>query len=812
MLKGLTNNQAAILQRKYGYNQLPEPKKVSALTILIKQFKSLLVIILIVAATLSFIIGDPLDASFIVAVIILNSLFGFAQEFRAEKAMQSLKKMITHEVRAFRDNKEILLETKYLVPGDVITLEEGSSVPADCYLMEGSGIEVDESTLTGESLPVTKETGDNQEKGQLYMGTTVLKGVGRAQVHAIGSDTRFGKIALNYKEIKDEETPLQKQLNSLGKSLVIIVLVASTGVFIMGVLHQLDIITMLFTSISLVVSVIPEGLPTVVTITLALGMQRMGRKNALVRRLAAIETLGATTIICTDKTGTLTKNEMEVNHVWADYKINSVKNLPNSLAVKKLMQIAISANHASLTEAEPNIGPTIIGDRTEGSLLLLANKLGLLPLSNGGKIVEEFPFDSQLKTMTVTWNENKVTEIFSKGAPEIILENCNQILSKDKIRSLTNKDKQEILNAINKEAATGARTLAFAFKEKEVLSNITRTQAEKNLVFIGFVSIADPIRPEIKNAISTAIQAGIKTIMITGDNPETARAIGIEAGIIKDSENICTGQQLDLMGDTDLKEAVQKITVFARINPIQKQRIIKILQATGHIVAVTGDGVNDTLSLKQAHVGVAMGKSGTDVARQAADIVLRDDNYASLITAIEEGRIIYDNILKALKYLLSSNFSEMLVIIIAVFLGIPLPLTPIQILWINLVTDSLPALALATDPKDPLVMHRLPRNNTASIVKMLDPYWLTKIGLLVASLTILSFVYALYFLPLPTARGVAFTVIITMQLVVAFAVRYPHRWHTNPRLIMSSVFILLLQFLILTNGFLSKLFEISVHP
>ncbi len=806
---GLTSPEAKNLLQQNGLNTLADVNPIRPLGIFFSQFKSVLILILIFASVLAYFLGDFVDAFFIIVVVLINAIFGFVQEFRAERAIKALKNMVKSQVRVRRDSKEMLLDPKYLVVGDLVLLEEGTRVPADCHLLEITGLEIDESSLTGESAPIPKVVGGESDEGKVFLGTTVVAGHAQARVVATGERTKFGQIAQLIKSIPDEPTPLQKQLTSLGKILAYLVLGASFFIFVVGIFKGADLLKMILTSVSLAVAVVPEGLPAVLTVTLALGVQRMTRKKAVVRRLSSIETLGSTNVICTDKTGTLTQNKMSVSHLYLDFEIFDLS-VKKTKLLDSLIRIAVLANNAN-TLSRIDESFEVVGEKTESSLLNLAHQLdySVENLRLRGKLVEEFPFASNLKTMSVLWQDTDL-EILTKGAPEIVLDKSTHALGKNgKTRKLTSSEREKILIAIGTLAAKGERVMAFGYK-KVTKKRLERGEAEKDLIFVGLVGISDPIRPEVKEAITLASRAGIRTIMITGDNPLTAQTIGMEAGIITSKDQVFPSTDLGKLNSVELGEAVAKYSVFARINPVDKNRIVSALQSQGNVVAVTGDGVNDAPALKQADVGVAMAITGTDVAKETADIILTDDNYSTLVSAVEEGRVIYDNILKSLKFLLSSNSSELFVILAAVFLGVPLPLTPVQILWINLVSDSLPALALATDPKDPQVMSRLPRDKTIGIIQLLDPYWLLKIGGLVATLTVTAFLIVLQLGSLEEARMVAFTLLILLQLGIAFLVRRPHPWHTNKRLLLAILLIVLLQVIILLNPHLREIFDIGI--
>jgi Ca2+-transporting ATPase len=808
---GLTTSQAQLILKKDGLNKLADTSPIKPLEIFLAQFKSILILILLAAAVISFFLSDTIDTIFIVTIVVLNAVFGFAQEFQAEKAIRALKSMVSTTVRVIRDGKEQLIDTKYLVVGDLIILEEGSRIPADCQLLEASGVEVDEASLTGESMPIPKIVDGDTEEAQIFLGTTLVRGHLTAKVIATGSNTEFGKIATLIKSIPDDPTPLQKQLDSLAKTLALAALGATIFIFIIGLWRGQPLFQMLLTSVSLAVAAVPEGLPAILTITLALGVQRMAKRHAIVRKLNAIETLGSTNVICTDKTGTLTKNEMTASHLWLDFKVQKAGDKSNGKLFDALIRAGVLANNATASSKIDSQKLEILGDKTEGALLNLAHltDYSIDKLRAEGKLIEEFSFDSHAKMMSVIWETNKHLELMSKGAPEIVLEKSISYLNHlGKEIPLTPAKRAKIEEDIATLAAKGERVIALSYRKLKS-EKISRTEAEKNLVFLGMVGITDPLREEIKQAISIARDAGIRTIMITGDNPLTAHTIALEAGIIQKNEPVILGDQVEKASEMELRDLVKTNNLFARTTPTDKNRIVEALQSLDFVVAVTGDGVNDAPALKQADVGVAMAITGTDVAKETSDIVLTDDNYATLVTAVEEGRVIYDNILKSLKFLLASNSSELFVILTAVFLGIPLPLTPIQILWINLVTDSLPALALATDPKDPEVMNRLPRTKTTGILRLLDPIFLLKLGLITAFLTTLVFVLVYQTGDLGLARAVSFTTIIILQLLIAFLIRSGQKWHSNKNLLLAIGVILILQVIILSNPALREIFDLT---
>ena len=804
---GLSDKQAQKLLTKYGHNEIVERPRQTPLQIFLLQFASILVVLLIFASAASLVFGDILDGIFILLIVILNGILGFIQEFKAEKAIAVLKKMTVSSVRVIRDGVEQRIDSKLLVPGDVIILEEGDKIPADGDILESLHLEVNEASLTGESMPVEKNEHD-EEKRSVFLGTIVVKGRARVVVTATGMQTRFGQIAASLSAIKEEETPLQKKLNVLGKQLGILAIFASGMVFIIGFMAKHPLIEMVLTSISLAVAAVPEGLPAVITITLAAGMQRMAKKKAILRKLSPIEALGSTTIIATDKTGTLTKNEMRVTKIWLDGKsyAGHDKNLELFHGhFGQLLTAGVVCNNGSLIYKHDHGKYDVLGDSTEGALLLLAQDKGLVSeqIKRNGKLLEEYAFDPVLKMMTVVWESNGQKKIYTKGAPESVLERSN----------LNQQTKDSIEATFREYAKDGLRIIALAYKDVDTLP-ISRLEAEKDLNFLGFVGISDPPRSEVKEAIAVAEAAGIRTIMITGDNELTANAIGSQVGLIQKDEEIITGSQFAQLSDEEASARLSKIRIFARTTPDQKLRIVQLLQKMGHIVAVTGDGVNDALALKQANVGVAMGITGTDVAKEAADMIITDDNYATLVTAVEEGRTIFDNIKSAVKYLVGCNVGEVVAVVVGMFLGWPLILTPLQLLYINLVTDGLPAIALSVTPKHDGIMKRKPRTGK-NIFDRLDGVWFLEVSVLTAATTLAAFWIGQKFGNIELARAMAFTTIILVQHFILLDV-----WTRDSSILKKNIFAdkiflaaffgpLMLQPLLIYIPLLSGIFKIT---
>ncbi len=758
--KGLSSKEVTKRIQKYGLNKIGSEKKVSFFQLLAHQFNDPLIWVLIFATILSFVIKNYVDAIIILIVILFDAGFGLFQEYKAEKAILLLRKLRQYKSRVFRDGKDMLVDSDTLVPGDILIFEEGDKIPADCRVLSLIDLEVDEASLTGESKAVKKTIealktdklvlGD--QKNMLFAGTVVVRGKGKAVVVATGMYTELGKIAKELESIEEEQTPLQKKLKEIGKWLTIIVAVICVLVFGLGILRGFAVVEMLLTSVSLAVAAIPEGLPAVVTITLALGLRRMLRRKALIRQLQSVETLGSVTVICSDKTGTLTKNEMTVTDMYSSFQEYTVTGSGYSLhgeilfqgkkcetqSLVPLLLVGTSCNNATLE----------IGDPTEKALQVLAVK---------GKVVakeraSEVPFSSDTKFMSVTDKEGVV---YMKGAVEVVLEKCHSIFVHGSLRKITAQDRKKILEQNELYSKKALRVLACASGKKE-------------LVFVGLVGMIDPPREEVKDAMILCERAGIRSVMITGDHELTARAVAVQVGIKGES---LQGSVLDSLTDKELQKIVKKISIYARVNSLHKARILKALQANGEIVAMTGDGVNDAPALKQANVGVAMNIKGTDVSKDVSDLILLDDNFATIVAAVEEGRIIYSNIKKFVKYLLSANFGEVALVFGSLLMGFPLPLLPIQLLWVNLVTDSFPALALGVDPADPQIMKKKPRDPSESFFSRMKFFLIVStVFSVLLTMGLFLFYYGMTG-DLDKTRTVVFTALILFELFLVFACR-----------------------------------------
>ncbi|MBW2985743.1 calcium-translocating P-type ATPase, SERCA-type [Candidatus Woesearchaeota archaeon] len=723
--KGLSQTEAEARLQRYGPNEITESDKIHPLQIFARQFKSPLVWVLIAAMIISFAVKEYTDFYVILAIVILNAILGFIQEYKAETAIASLKKMISLKAIVIRNGMQKEIPASQLVPGDIIVLHTGEKVAADARIIESINIQTQEASLTGESSPVQKKTGTFKREesvadrvNMVFNGTIITKGRGKAVVTRTGILTEIGKIAKLIKETKPAPTPLQKKLTHLSGFLGITIIAIALLIFGLGVLRGNDTFTMFFAAIALAVAAIPEGLPAVVTVSLAMGVKKLAKHNALVRRLPSVETLGACTVICSDKTGTLTHNEMTVKKIYANDEIVSVSGsgydsegrfTKSPHRFQELLMAGLLNNDAQLKKE--NKTWSIIGDPTEAALLVSAKKAGIDidQMRLKCKRVAEIEFSSERKLMTTVNKVGQKNIAYAKGAPEIVLNACNRALIDGRVIRLSKTAKEKILEVNEEFAKSALRVLGFAYKETG--EHISTESTEKDMIFLGLQGLIDPPRPEVKDAIKKCETAGIKVIMITGDHKATAMAIARQIGM---KGKAVTGMDLDKLDNFD--EIVEDIVVYARVNPTHKLKIIEALKKKGHIVAMTGDGVNDAPALKKSDIGIAMGITGTDVAKEASDMILADDNFASIVNAVEEGRTIFDNIKKFVEYLLSSNMGEVLTIFIAVLLKMPLPLVAIQILWINLVTDGAPALSLSADPAEPKLMKRPPRKVEEKIV------------------------------------------------------------------------------------------------
>jgi Ca2+-transporting ATPase len=804
-LMGLKNAEARQRLVQYGKNII-DSKSISSLrSIFFSQFPTFINGILFVAAVLSFFIENVLDGMLIMAIIVLNGILGFIQEYRAQRSMERLKDYTAPTARVIREGREQALLAENLVPGDVVILNEGSRVPADGSLVEASHLEVDESILTGESLAVMKSVNDS-----VCLGTLVTRGKGHFMVKKIGMQTRFGQIAGTLSTIQSDKTPLQKNLEQLGKLLSVSVIIIGFLIVPIGLYHGELLLPLILVAASIGIAAIPEGLPTVVTIAFAMGAHQMAARGAIVRKMAAIETLGAVQVILTDKTGTITQNIMRVKKHWLRE--------PDKLFM--LLHACTLGNTASLIEKGNGKEYEVVGDQTDGALLMFAKEArmdldsphpcqagGLLrpPLRGNdrsenpdGEVLDEYVFDPKYKTITTLWRGKRGKYVFVRGAPEAILNKS----------ILTEAEKQSVKRKYEEMANEGLRIIAFAYKPETHEGKLSREEMEYNLHFLGYVGIYDPPRIEAKEAIRKARMAGIHVAMVTGDNERTALSLAREIGLIEKDENVVTGAELAKMSDEELSGIILKTRVFARTQPEEKLRLVTILKNQGVVVGVTGDGVNDALALKRGDVGIAMGQGGTDVAKEAADIVLTDDNFATLIKAIEEGRIIYKNICNAVVYLISTNLSEISLVFFASLFHLPFVLLPTQILWINLVTDSLPALALATGARDASVLSQKPRDPQTPLLTLNRLVVICLIGFSLAGFLLTLFAIIIHTGTEAQARGTIFNLLVYFHLLIAMWIGRRSLKRGNGFLVFTVLLIFFLQIIVSTIPFFQQIFHL----
>ena len=844
---GLTAEEAKKRQEEYGLNELKAKKKKSLIIKFLEQFKDFMIIILIISAIISGVVGVAqgegfTDTIIILVVVVVNAIIGVAQENKAEKSLEALQKLSSHVAKVIRDGKLQVVQSRELVPGDVVILETGDYVPADLRIIEAVNLKSQEAALTGESVPVEKmaakiedeKIGIGDRINMLFSSSLITYGRGKAIVVETGMNTEVGKIADIINTAEDQGTPLQQKLNKLGKTLGVVALVICAVIFAVGLLYGKEPIHMFMTAVSLAVAAIPEGLPAVFTIVLAIGVQRMVKRNAIVKKLPAVETLGSASVICSDKTGTLTQNKMTVEKVFCDGNLVNLEDAADMIDIKKLVYASMLCNDTKISEDNK-----LTGDPTETALVDMAFKLDFDPSVYGMfPRVSEIPFDSERKLMTTVHEEDGKYVVYTKGGVDELLSNCNSYILEGDIKTDLEEYK-EIIRKYNMEMAQNAlRVLAMAYKVLDHKPTAEEIKTlESDLTYIGMVGMIDPPRLEVKDAVQECKEAGIKTVMITGDHKITAIAIAKSLGILENDDEAITGTELEEMSDDDLIKNVRKYSVYARVSPEHKVRIVKAWQANGEIVAMTGDGVNDAPSLKIADIGCAMGVVGTDVAKEAADVILTDDNFATVVSEVEEGRRIYDNILKAIQFLLSSNIGEIVVLFLAILItpllskqfGIDITLIetllPIHILWINLVTDSLPALALAVDPAAKDVMKRKPLKSTKTGIFTKGMTWrIIYQGLMIGLLTLAAFVIGLSTPDVSQEEKVkigqtmAFYVLALSELVHVFNIRDNKRSifktgiFNNSKLILATVVSASLMFIILFTQGLRDIFGLVMLP
>lgn len=824
--EGLKPSDAAERLEEHGANELTEGKRVPPILLFLNQFKDFMVLILMGATLISGLLGEYLDAITIIAIIVINAVLGFVQEFRAERSLRALKELSAPSAKVMRGGEIVTVAARELVAGDVVYLESGDRIPADLRLFETNSCYAEESALTGESVPVGKYAapindddlplGDQRNIG--FMGTMLTRGTAKGVVIRTGMGTEMGKIAGLIQSTESMETPLQHRLEQLGKLLIVVAIGLTIMVVAAGILHGQPPYAMFLAGVSLAVAAIPEGLPAIVTIALALGVQRMIKRKAIVRKLPSVETLGCASVICSDKTGTLTQNKMTVTHVWlsdrrlevsgegyeptgAIYENGKALDPKHDLHLKRLLQVGALCNNAQVERveepqgkrrkgtAEPAAEWRLKGDPTEGALAVLAAKLGssAKSLETLYKREKEFPFDSERKRMSVIVAHQGGRLICTKGAPDLLMDICSYVLWDGKVVPFTSTLKRKCAEAGEAMAGSALRVLGLAYKDVRPTDQCdSENDVENGLVFIGLAGMIDPPRREVKEAIATCRRAGIKTVMITGDHQLTAEAIADQLGIMSRGSISVSGKQLEDMSDEELDKRVDSISVFARVSPEHKLRIVKALQRRGHTVAMTGDGVNDAPAIKAADIGIAMGITGTDVSKEASALVLSDDNFSTIVAAIEEGRGIYENIRKFIRYLLASNVGEILVMFLAMMAGLPLPLVPIQILWVNLVTDGLPAMALGVDQAEKDLMQQKPRPAKENIFARRLGWKIISRGILIGICTLGAFWITLVAegndaQGLMKAQTVAFATLVMAQLIHVFDCRSSRSiFHRNP--------------------------------
>ena len=815
---GLSEKEARKKLDKHGLNTLTEKKNISVFKILLDQFTDFMVLILLASTAISMFMGEVTEAVTIIAIVIVNAILGFVQEYRTERTMEALKGLAAPVAKVIRDGRHCSIPAEEIVPGDLLVLESGDRIPADAILVEAKSIQVDESLLTGESVPVEKRNGTggrkksegSDKKNSVYMGTVVTSGRGKAVTCATGMNTEMGKIADMIQNIEEEQTPLQKRLEHLGKFIVYGCLAICAVVSITGILRGEALFTMLLAGISLAVAAVPEGLPAIVTIALALGVQRMLKRNALIRKLPAVETLGCASVICSDKTGTLTENRMTVRKIYTGGGIIAVKgngympegdfisegkklNLQKNGALKLTLEICGLCNNSKLIRDSAENSNSfdkikavfskkenwrIDGDPTEGALLVAAAKSGLNEEALGRSYfrIDEIPFDSDRKCMSVICDNHKgETFVFTKGAPDIIIEKCSKIYSSRGIIELNKAGRDDILRLNDSMAADALRVIGVAYR-KLAARSYKHNEVEKDLIFVGLVGMIDPPRTEAVEAVQKCRLAGIKPVMITGDHKVTATAVAKELNIFVPGDKVLTGAELENMNEQMLESVANDVSVYARVSPKHKLMIVKALKKKGHIVAMTGDGVNDAPAIKEADIGISMGVTGTDVTKEASSMILMDDNFATIVAAVEEGRVIYNNIRKFIRYMLACNLGEVLTMFIGMLLGLPIPLLPIQILWVNLVTDGLPAIALGFDPPEKDIMMRRPRGAKENIFSQGLLNLIMFRGALIGLSTLAVFMSMLYIGgSVESARTGAFLTLVLTQLIHVFECKSERR-------------------------------------
>lgn len=858
VVKGLSISEAQKRQKIYGLNQLDEQKGASPLKILASQFTDLMVLILIGATLISGLLGEYADAITILAIVILNAVLGFIQEYRAEKSMEALKNLAAPEATVLRGGSEMKIPAKDLVPGDILVFKAGDRIAADVRILESINLEIEESMLTGESYPIAKtaekisrkDVALGDRRNMAHLGTAVTRGRGKGVVVATGMATEMGQIAELMETVTTEETPLQRRLAQLGTWLVFSCLLICAVIVATGILRGEPAYQMFLAGVSLAVAAIPEGLPAIVTVALAIGVQKMARRQSIVRKLPAVETLGCATVICSDKTGTLTQNQMTVKQIYCNEQLIAVTGegyeprgqfldqqgqpvtAQKELCLAQLLKAASLCNNSSLERNGISLGGlfrasaskkevhwSVVGDPTEGALLALGAKANFWRevIEREEPRIGEIPFDSDRKRMTVITKRGQELYAYTKGAPDIILNLCNRMMVRGQTVPLTEDKKRELLAQNESMGIRALRVIAVAYRPLGKMEQgvIAEELVEQDLIFLGLVGMIDPPRPAAIRAIRVCQEAGIRPVMITGDHQVTAEAIAREMGFPMEGKTILTGSELERLSDEELAAQVENVSVYARVSPKHKLRIVKAWKQRNHVVAMTGDGVNDAPAVKEADIGIAMGKTGTDVTKEASAMILADDDFATIVAAVEEGRAIYDNIRKFIRYLLSCNIGEVVTMFLATLLGMPLPLIPIQILWVNLVTDGLPAIALGVDQADPDIMKRPPRHPKESVFahglakKIMSRGF--EIG--VGTLGVFMLSYYLSMGDLTLSRTMAFTTLVFYQLFYVFDCRSERHspfelgLFSNPYLVMAVGLSIVMQLAVIYLPVLQPIFK-----
>ena len=815
---GLKADEAKSRLETYGENKLKEKKKESLFVKFIKEFNDFMIIALIVAAIISAVVSklngeaDYVDSIIIIAIVIFNAIMGLVQEEKAEKSLEALKKMSAPSAKVIRDGRVQEIDALQVVPGDIVVLEAGNYVPADCRLINSYNLKIEESALTGETIPTNKDSGrilkENTAMGDLcnmaFATTVVVNGHGEAVVVDTGMNTRVGKIAGMIIEDESPDTPIQKKLNEVGKMLAIACIVICVLIFVIGIFKKIPIVEMFMTSVGLAVAAIPEGLPAIVTILLSIGVTRMAKKNSIIRKLPAVETLGSSSVICSDKTGTLTQNKMTVTEV------RNCHGIANSEDKKFILELGTMCTDTTEERMDGRLGFT--GEATEVAISNAAMQAGISKsfLYDEMRRINDIPFDSKRKMMTTIHRYGNKYRIITKGAPDVLLKRCTHYYQNGQIDSIFSK-KESIYEQNNQMAEKALRVIAVAYKDVEKLPETQ--DMEQDLTFCGLIGMIDPPREGVKEAVRTCRRAGIKTVMITGDHLQTAKAIAKELGIFKRGDLAIEGENLERMDQHELEKNIMQYSVFARVSPEHKVRIVKAFQSTGAVVAMTGDGVNDAPALKNADIGIAMGKGGTDVAKNASDMILTDDNFVTIVEAVKQGRNIYDNIKKAIHFLISTNIGEIVTIFFGLILGMKSPLLAIQLLWINLVTDSLPAIALGLEKEEENIMSRLPRNPKKSLFA--DGLWWKIIieGTMLGMFTLLAFSIGNRLYSVEVGRTMAFLTLGILELVHSFNIKseesiFKIGIFENKYLILALILGVLLQVIVVITNPLAEIFSL----